>query len=105
MSRAPVVQTKVSVYFLQNKAIHEARRQLEDKGVLDPWYGLNQVRKIVERSTSGSARSPASPSSKVNVCHHCQRDQRRWLQYFQNFAISVSVMLRFVSVGQWVLAR
>ncbi|HWP58978.1 MAG TPA: hypothetical protein VNL14_13885 [Candidatus Acidoferrales bacterium] len=32
------------VYYLQNRAIHEARRQLEDKGILDPWAGLDQIR-------------------------------------------------------------
>lgn len=34
------------VYYLQNKTIHRARAQLEEKGVLDPWSSLDQVRDL-----------------------------------------------------------
>lgn len=35
---------KPKVYYLQNQAIHRARAQLEENGVLYPWTGLAQVR-------------------------------------------------------------
>ncbi|MBI4528755.1 MAG: hypothetical protein HY695_33575 [Deltaproteobacteria bacterium] len=41
------------VYSLQNVAIHEARRQLEAKGVLDPWAGLDQIRDMAAQINGG----------------------------------------------------
>ena len=41
------------VYYLQNRAIHKARAQLESKGVLDPWSGLNQIREIAAELNLG----------------------------------------------------
>lgn len=37
---------RARVYYLQNQAIHQARAQLEGKGVLNPWSGLDQVREM-----------------------------------------------------------
>lgn len=40
-------------YALQNAAIHKARRQLEDKGILDPWAGLEAVRDMAAEINAG----------------------------------------------------
>lgn len=37
---------KPLAYKLQNRAVHEARRQLEEKGILDPWAGVDQIREM-----------------------------------------------------------
>lgn len=37
---------KPKVYYLQNQAIHRARAQLEEKGILDPWSSLDQIREM-----------------------------------------------------------
>ncbi|HWO42636.1 MAG TPA: hypothetical protein VNO43_12620 [Candidatus Eisenbacteria bacterium] len=41
------------VYKLQNIAIHAARAQLEERGILDPWAGLDQVRDIAAELNLG----------------------------------------------------
>ncbi len=46
---------KPKVYYLQNKALHAARFQLEAKGVLDPWNSLNQVRQMAAKLNLGIA--------------------------------------------------
>ena len=46
VGRAVHTMNKPKVYYLQNQAIHKARLQLEEKGVLDPWGGLDQVREL-----------------------------------------------------------
>lgn len=44
-----------SVYRLQNVAIHKARAQLEERGILNPWDGLNQVREMAAALNLGIA--------------------------------------------------
>lgn len=46
---------KPKVYCLQNHAIHRARAQLEEKGVLDPWSGLDQIRDMAAKLNLGLA--------------------------------------------------
>ena len=49
---------KSHVYELQNVAIHKARAQLEEIGVLDPWAGLDQIRDMAPNLTSASDLFP-----------------------------------------------
>ena len=46
---------KLLVYDLQNAAIHEARRQLAEAGVLDPRSSLDQVRQMAAEINNGIA--------------------------------------------------
>jgi hypothetical protein len=46
---------KSAVYYIQNKVIHEACRQLEDAGTLNPWDGVNQIRLMAARLNLGIA--------------------------------------------------
>lgn len=41
------------VYKFQNSAIHEARSQLEEKGILDPWASLDQLREMAAEINGG----------------------------------------------------
>lgn len=41
------------VYKLQNRAIHEARRQLERKGIISPWASLDQIREMAAELNHG----------------------------------------------------
>ena len=41
------------VYYLQNVAIHAARAELENMGVLDPWAGLEQIREMAAAMNLG----------------------------------------------------
>lgn len=45
----------MDVYKLQNSAIHEARRQLESSGALDPWQSLEQIRGMAAEINQGVA--------------------------------------------------
>jgi len=56
------------VYYLQNRAIHKARAQLEAEGVLDPRSGIDQIRQMASELNLGIASI-----SKLSL------DQRRTL--------------------------
>lgn len=44
---------KPHIYYLQNQTIHRARAQLEEKGILDPWSSLEQVRDLAAELNLG----------------------------------------------------
>lgn len=43
------------IYYLQNRAIHQARAQLEEQGILDPWAGVAQIREMAAEINLGIA--------------------------------------------------